>query len=264
MRDKNPNLILSDEPVIFNGEKYYQVICIKNYRDYYAKRDIEVGEKGGLIHEKSVDGEPTRWLEAEYIVGAPVTETGKIQEAIFEYRYSSISKYEDFFKEAISFWRLKCGTSYPSEINAVMWHSSMNLDIVKQIKDEEYKLFNQHNLISEFTRRFFWILLGMIMESIVKIHIVIFRDQTINLKSDKLWKKKTINIIKELYTMNHISTEELHFLEKLNNSRNLVHFLDHEHVLSYDEYIYSVSDLLELMYILFDKQKNYIVNNEKN
>jgi hypothetical protein len=258
MREKNPNLILSDEPVIYMGEKYYQVICIKRYRDYYAKRDIEVGEKGGLIHEKSIDGEPTRWLEAKYIVGAPVIETGTIQKAYIEYNYSSISKYHDFFKEAIKFWRLICGTTTPSEINAVMWHSSMNLDIVKQIEDEEFKLVNQHNMISEFTSRFFWILLGMIMESVVKIHIVIFREQTLNLKSDKLWKKKTLNIIKELFAMNHISNEELHFLEKINNSRNLVHFLDHEHVLPYDEYIYSVSDLLELMYKLLKKQKSYV------
>ena len=63
-------------PVIIDGQKYYQVKCIREYKCGFNKRIIKSGELGGYFHELSIDeNEPSVWIEQDCIVGAPICET---------------------------------------------------------------------------------------------------------------------------------------------------------------------------------------------
>ena len=65
--------ILKDSYEIYKGEKYHRIICIKDFKDIYAKRTIKKGEIGGLVHcsISKID----KWIEAYEVVGVLFTET---------------------------------------------------------------------------------------------------------------------------------------------------------------------------------------------
>lgn len=260
MGEINKNLKFSDEPEIIDGQKYYRIICIKRYKDYYAKRYIEPGEIGGYFHEKSLGDGPEHWIDENKMVGAPRVEYGRLTLNRKDYKHSNIRVFTPILTDAIHFWNVHCGVHKPHEINAVMYNSKMMLELVDEIYSKETLIDNKKNN-TDFEMILLWIYLGMLMEGTIKLHSTVFRNEiTIDGKThEKNWLIESSKIIPALYRLKHLSLDERHLCEKINNSRNRIHFLNHEHILGYDEYLETVDHF----YLIFEKllsiQKKYVI-----
>jgi len=258
MSTVNENLKYLDKPEIIDGEKYFRVICIKKYKDYYAKRFIEVGEIGGHIHEKSLGDGPSHWIDDTKMVGAPMVEYGRLTSNLQNYRHSNVKVFLPILKEAIAFWNLHCGEKQPHEINAIMYHSKMMLELVDEIYSKESQIDSKKNA-RDFDMILLWIYLGMLMEGTIKLHSTVFRNEIkIDGKTqERIWLIETSKLIPALYRMKHLQIEERHICEQINNSRNRIHFLNHEHILGYEEYLQKVDSFYVVFERLLNIQKEY-------
>lgn len=247
-----------------DNQKYFQIECISDYKDIYAKRLIKKGELGGFVHEKSSD-HINSWLEKYEFVGAPIVEAGTVTNLINEIKdisHSNINDYLSFLDEYIKFCRFSnCGTPEPNLINAYLWHSARISEIAFEMFLLEKRIIESKKDISEIQRIILWSLLGTIGEAFLKLHVIILRHKYSNFlqkHKDNYDNIKISQIIYEIYKNNDIKEDEKIFLQKLNGNRNMIHILCNEPVYSYDEYCFSVDNLFKIVYKLYQIQKSII------
>lgn len=255
----NENLKYSDEPVTIEGEKYYRVICTKRYKDYYAKRFIEFGEIGGYVHIDSLQHGLDHWIDENKLVGAPRVEYVKLKPNIKNYRHSNVKNLVPILKDAIALWNLYCGFPTPHEINAIMYHSEMMLELVDEMYAKETYIDSKKQN-TNFDMILLWVYFGMLMEGTIKLHSTVFRNEIrIDGKThERIWLKEVSKLIPELFRLNHLSIEERRLCEQINNSRNRIHILNHEHIFGYDEYLKKVDSFHIIFEKLINFQKKYV------
>ena len=263
-RIKNPNLEFVKTPVIIDGQKYYQIKCIREYKCSLNKRMIKSGELGGYLHESSIDeNEPSVWVEQDRILGAPICETAYVQPRHQRERFlhSEIINYRPTIKMMIETWQLYFGTSEPSMINVVMNKSDNLLLLVDEIYLLEERI-DKIGFINNMQIILLWLMLGSILDAFLKIHATIFRETEIianQCKKDKknAWNEGSSILINCIEKRNDITREESIILEQINNNRNYIHFLNNETPFDYEHYRYYVYQMLCIITKLFKVQKDY-------
>ena len=260
---KNPNLEFVKTPVIIDGQKYYQVKCIREYKCGFNKRIIKSGELGGYFHELSIDeNEPSVWIEQDCIVGAPICETVYAQPLQRErFLHSEIINYRPTIKMMTETWQLNFGTSEPSMINVVMNKSDNLLLLVDEIYLLEERI-DKIGFINNMQIILLWLMLGSILDAFLKIHATIFRETEIianQCKKDKknAWNEGSSILINCIEKRNDITREESIILEQINNNRNYIYFLNNETPFDYEHYRYYVYQMLCIITKLFKVQKDY-------
>lgn len=170
----------------------------------------------------------------------------------------------------VFFWFHECGVNQTHIINAVMTKSKMILKLVDECIEVENRIKEEgFENISKLI--ILWTLLGSILETVIKVHCVIFRKDFLNIKKSKdkknIWAIKTSLLINELLNLGHISEYEKVFLQKLNGTRNCIHLLSDNTIYNYDHYLNYVESLINLTYNLVKRQKafrSYIGDNYYN
>ena len=108
-----------------------------------------------------------------------------------------------------------------------------------------------------------WTLLGAIQEAILKLHLNAKRDyycEFIN-KHKGFENLKVKNILDLLVKDNSIRNEDYIILEKINGNRNLIHFLNNDHIYPYDIYCQYVDALYKVLLSLYKQEKEYKKDN---
>lgn len=262
-RIKNPNLEFVENPVMINGQKYYQVKCVREYKCGFNKRVIKSGELGGYFHELSIDeNEPSIWIERDCIVGAPICETAYVQSVQKErFLHSEIIRHRQTIKMMTDIWQFYFGTNEPSIINAVMYKSTNLLLVIDEIYQLEERI-DKLGSINDMQIILLWLMLGSILDAFLKIHATIFKDTEVisnQCKKDKknAWNERASILINCLEKRKDITREESIILEQINNNRNYIHFLNIETPFDYEHYRYYVHQMLRIMNKLFKIQKDF-------
>lgn len=247
------------------GQKYYRIKCIKEFKDGNAKRTIKVGELGGYLH--TTTNEVKHWIEEYQVVGQEITVTAKIQfESKQQIMHSNIQNFKEPIAEIYKFWMLKCGATEPSLYNAYVSHSKRIWEFADEMYAIEERYITQPNNANESQRILLWVALGAILEAILKLHIVSLRihyDSFIKSKK-RIEKIKVADILSLLKTENIIENNEFLILSKINGNRNMIHFLNNEQIYSYDTYVQYVDILSNVLEKLFQIQKKHYDPNIKN
>lgn len=255
MQDNRKNFEYGDI-VTIDGQQYQQIMCTTQYYDFYSKREILKGERGGYCHISYV-ADNNNWIDKDFIVGAIITEYATItQETKQDINYSPMSEYFDLMKKMSAFWEFKCGVSEPSLINAIMYNSRRIIDFMKEIVRLESLYIEQKHNINDVEQIMLWVMFGAIQEAVLKIHFTIFREKYNNVfdlqKFDNIRVQVLIN---ELKKDNVVSLEETGVLNTINSNRNMIHFLSNKPLHSYERYCYCVEDGFEIYKKLFELQK---------
>lgn len=236
---------------IYRGEKYYRVVCLKDFKDTYAKRLIKKGEVGGLVHEKSVDHLPS-WIESYQVIGKSITAIGFLRPIRKEkIGHSCILEFKNSTSEIFNFWRMNCGYNGSSLYNAYVTHSTRIAEFAEEMFAIENRFISQSKNPTDSQMIFLWILLGAINEAILKLHIVSLRIKYASFisKEGKFERMKVSAILDVLKVDGTLSNEEFVILSKINGNRNMIHFLNNESIYFYNTY----RDYVEYLFFVFKK-----------
>lgn len=259
-REKNPNIEFVKEPIWIDGQKYYQIKCIREYKCSFNKRIIKAGELGGYFHELSIDeNEPSIWIENTNMVGAPICEVGHVTQMHRErFIHSNILSFRPRIKIMSDTWQMYFGTPEPSMINAVMYKSANILLLIDEIYQLEERI-DKNGFINEMQTILLWLMLGSILDAFLKIHATIFRNSEIFVTQytnrKEAWKDKSSNIIRYIEKRKDLTREDCIILEQINNNRNYIHFLNNESPFDYEKYIQYLNDMFHIFDKLFIEQK---------
>lgn len=229
--------INKEKSYIVNGEEYYRIECIKEFKDTYAKRTIKKGEAGGLIH--SSINKVEHWIEDYQMVGKAIIETVIPTMAHKkEITHSCILNFKEPIIEIYKFWILKCGEKEASLFNAYVHHSKRIWDFADEMYAIEDRFLKQSNDPTDSQMILLWVTLGALLEAILKLHFVALRKKYSNFVKDasSITKLKVNTILDCLKEDGTLSNYEYVILSKVNGNRNMIHFLNNEQIYSYDEY----------------------------
>ena len=241
---------------IVNGERYYRIKCIKEFKDSSAKRTIKKGEIGGLVHESIVD--TPSWIEEGSIVGATFCETVAMQLAEKEpIKHSCILMFKTAMEEEYSFWRYECGCKDPSLYNAYVSNSTRMKEFAEEMYLIDDEFISQSTDPTNSQMIVLWVFLGAIAEAILKLHIIALRIKYHDFisKEKKFERMKATSILELLESDSTLSHEEYVSLSKINGNRNSIHFLNNESVDVYDVYYNCVDFLFKIGQKLFEIEK---------
>jgi hypothetical protein len=240
--DNSESVGFSEEIFLFNGEKYRQIFCKKTFYDNYSKRNIEAGEKGGFVHVEAC-GHISGWVEYDKAVGKMITEMAQLSFRKRErFLHSRLLDNLENIKAQSVFWNSKCGVKESSIINAFMYKSREVLDVMIEGISLESRI-DQIGFVNDAQLTLLWTLLGIVQESLLYIHVTIFRENYTKMmsekeqKTSKIWDLKISRIILMLEQAKDIDYEERVNLQIINGNRNRVHFLDNKSVHGYEDYI---------------------------
>lgn len=236
---------------IYQGEKYYRIVCLRDFKDTYAKRLIKKGEVGGLVHEKSIGHLPS-WIESNQAIGKPITETVFLQRiSKEEISHSCILEFKNSTSEIFDFLRMNCGYNGSSLYNAYVTNSTRIAEFAEEMFAIEDRFISQSKNPTDSQMIVLWILLGAINEAVLKLHIVSLRIKYASFisKEEKFERMKVSTILDVFKADETLSKEEFVILSKINGNRNMIHFLNNESVYCYNTY----RDYVECFFAVFKK-----------
>ncbi len=238
------------------GREYVKVVCIKEYKDVYAKRVIKKGEIGGEIAKGLC---PEWWIEEGQRVGYPTTEVCRLTvEKKKKIDHSKILLFKDEIAEIMFFWLINYQTREKSIYNACISHTERIPQIAAEMFDIEEKYIAQPNNTNESQLIILWVLLGAIQEAILKMHLVARRDYYNDfIEKNKSIEKVKVNVILNQFKNDEtIDNHEYIILEKINGNRNLIHILNNESVYGYEIYCEYVNELYGVLKKLYGIEKS--------
>lgn len=251
-------IIITDTFKMFEGEKFFQIKCLEQHKDFHAKRVIKKSELGGWVHESMINQEVDGWIERYSRIGAVQTEIvtpTRINNRIL--KKSNIINYLDSTKSIIKFWNYNCGVHHSHSINRVMTHSGITVDMMDVIIRIEHSIIrNQKYTDGEMIT--LWTILGAIQEAFLKVHATIFRKLYKSLRNVDPWSDTAYQILETMRKMNQLDEYDISLMSKIQGNRNLIHYISAGSPDQYRFFIQYIDVLFDILNLLVLKQKEYL------